>query len=114
MVVTIVSRCDDVRAGHRRLAQELSERLPKYFQRIEYVEWALDADGHAQSPVVHCNLHAHDRFYTVTATAATFSHAMHLAVNKLVEQRRRDKNRKQAHRRKAVQDSANLQGVSAA
>lgn len=105
MIVTIVSRCDDVRAGHRRLAQELSERLPKYFKRIEYVEWALDADGHVQSPVVHCNLHAHDRFYTVTASAETFSHAMHLAVNKLLEQRRRDKNRKRASRRKLHEEA---------
>lgn len=100
MVVTIVSRCDDVRLGHRRLAQELSEKLPRYFKRIEYVEWALDADGHVQAPVVHCNLHAQDRFYTATASAETFSHAMHLALNKVIEQRRRDKNRKRASRRR--------------
>ena len=114
MVVTIVSRCDEVRAGHRRLAQELSERLPKYFKSIEYVEWALDADGHAQLPVVHCNLHAHDRFYTATASAETFSHAMHLAVHKLVEQRRRDKNRKQSSRRKVIEETTHTRDAEAA
>lgn len=106
MVVTIVSRCDDVRVGHRRLAQELSERLPRYFKHIEYVEWALDADGHAQAPVVHCNLHAQDRFFTATASAETFSHAMHLALNKLVEQRRRDKTRRRASRRRTSESVA--------
>ena len=102
MVVTIVSRCDDVRTGHRRLAQELSEKLPRYFNRIEYVEWALDTDGHVQAPVVHCNLHAQDRFYTATASAETFSHAMHLALHKVIEQRRRDKTRKRASRRRVA------------
>ena len=71
MVVTIVSRSDEARRGHRHLAEDLSDRLPRYFQNIVFVEWTLDADGHKHEKVVHVNLHASHNFYRVTSSAET-------------------------------------------
>jgi ribosome-associated translation inhibitor RaiA len=99
MDVTVVSRSDEARRGHRQLAEELSERLPRYFQGIVFIEWTLDADGHRHDKVVHINLHASHNFYRVTSSADTFSHAMHVALEKLIEQRRRKK-RQRTHRRR--------------
>lgn len=92
MVVTIVSRCEMAKRGHRHLAEDLSQRLPRFFHDILFVEWTLDEEG--QNKIVHCNMHAKKGFYRITANADSFAHAMHLALEKLVEQRRREK----AHR----------------
>lgn len=97
MVVTIVSRCEMARRGHRLLAEELSERLPRYFRDIVQVDWSLDEDGVER--IVHCNLHGPTGHYHVTAHAETFSHAMHLAMEKLLKQRGRQKETEVRRRR---------------
>ncbi len=97
MDVTIVSRNERARRGHQLLAVELALRLPRFFKDISFVEWSLQDDR--VEKVVHCRLHAGRTFFRISTAAETFAHAMHLAIEKLIEQRRREKHRRVRGRR---------------
>lgn len=103
MDVTIVSRHETAKRGAKKLAEELSDRLPRFFKEILFVEWSLDEEG--EQRIVHCKMHAKKGFYRSAAAADTFPHAMHVALEKLIEQRRREKQRDVRKRRAAREDA---------
>jgi len=97
MDVTIISRSESARREQAAAAAEQSERMTRYFKNIVRIEWHLDDDG--TKALVQCHLHVGHTFYRATTEADNFHSAMHLAADKIIEQRRRKKQQRVRGRR---------------
>jgi ribosomal subunit interface protein len=96
MVVNVACRDSALAFGARRAVADCSERLERYFNNILSVHWDLTMEG--PEHVVDCRLHCGAGSYRASAHAIDFPHALHAVLDKLVRQRRRDKQKSETAR----------------
>jgi ribosome-associated translation inhibitor RaiA len=89
MVLNVACRDSELNVYDRRWVAELSQRLERYFNDIMTVAWDLTQDGNMHTAV--CRVHCPHGFYRATAHAKGPRQALHAAIDKLTQQRRREK-----------------------
>jgi ribosome-associated translation inhibitor RaiA len=89
MVLNVACRDSELSVYDRRWVGELSLRLERYFTDILTMEWDLTQEGNVHVAV--CRVHTRQGFYRASARAKGARQAMHTAIDKLTQQRRRDK-----------------------
>lgn len=89
MVLNVACRDSELSVYDRRGVGELSVRLERYFNEILTVHWDLTHEGNVHTAV--CQLHCRDGFYRASAHARGVRQALLAAIDKLMQQRRREK-----------------------
>ncbi len=89
MVLNVACRDSELSGYDRRWVEAFSLRLERYFTDILTVEWDLTQEGNGHLAV--CRVHSRQGFYRATAQAKTARHAMHTAIDRLTQQRRKAK-----------------------
>jgi ribosome-associated translation inhibitor RaiA len=89
MVLNVACRDSELSVYDRRWVGEFSLRLERYFTDILTVEWDLTQEGNGHVAV--CRVHTRQGFYRANASAKSARQAMHTAIDKLIQQRHRDK-----------------------
>lgn len=112
MNVTLTSRTEETRRGHRRMAEELAQRLSRSFHRVLSVDWTLEEEGGLA--VASCHVHTPRGDYRATAREAWFGGSMHAAVRKLAQQHRREKEKAVTRRRRSALSRGSLRLVETA
>jgi ribosome-associated translation inhibitor RaiA len=109
MVLNVACRDSELSLNDRRWVAELSQRLERYFTDILTVTWDLTQEGNTHTAV--CRVHCPHGFYRATAHAFGARQALHAAIDKLTQQRRRDKKIAGSARRDGGQGTWNRQRV---
>jgi len=99
MNLTIVFRNRQASERVKVRAEELAERLTRYFRGLEYVEWDVSRDGNEST--VKCRAHSRSGYYRAQARAGSAAAALDLVFDKLVKERRRNKAKRIGGRRGA-------------
>src|SRR5688572_6878117 len=89
MVLNVACRDSDLSVYDRQWVGEFSLRLERYFTDILTVQWDLTQEGNVHVAV--CRVHTDQGFYRATASAKGARQAMHTAIDKLTQQRHREK-----------------------
>jgi len=100
MVLNVACRDSELNVHDRRWVAELSLRLERYFNDILTMEWDLTQEGSTHTAV--CRVHCPHGFYRATAHGKGARQALHAAVDKLTQQRTREKKIAGSARRDAV------------
>jgi ribosomal subunit interface protein len=97
MVVNVACRDSALASGARRAVEDYSERLERYFTNILTVHWDLTTEGIEH--VACCRIHCGGADYRAHARDNDFHLALHGVLDKLVRQRRREKQKHESARR---------------
>jgi ribosome-associated translation inhibitor RaiA len=99
MPITIAAEKGALTQAEQQRLEQVSARLPRYFNNIVSIEWCLSIDGGDR--VAACNVHSKSGFNRVQVGSDAFGESIDQALDKIVRQRRRRKAISQSARRHA-------------
>jgi ribosomal subunit interface protein len=97
MVVNVACRDSALSWNARQAVEDYSERLERYFSNILTVHWDLTTEG--SEHLAGCRIHCAGASFRAHARANDFHLALHEVLDKLVRQRRREKQKHETARR---------------
>ncbi|MFM8405731.1 MAG: ribosome hibernation-promoting factor, HPF/YfiA family [Pirellulaceae bacterium] len=98
MQVNVSARHGHLKAGDQQLIVEKSEKLRRFFDRINAIEVTVDLE-HQEKPTLEFNIYAdgsHD--FVASASSTTVQAALDLAIEKVEQQLRKHKERITDHK----------------